>query len=92
VLTLSVVAEAHSGLAETNGVLSSADSIELLEFRLVDTLQIRSLALAMQQDKTPSTHLAGEVKLNGLDTDVLRASRHCGGGTAKMVECGEKGV
>jgi hypothetical protein len=46
----------------------------------------------MQQDKTPSTHLAGEVKLNGLDTDVLRASRHCGGGTAKMVECGEKGV
>jgi hypothetical protein len=38
-LTLSVVAEAHSGLAEANGVLSSADSIELLEFGLVDTLQ-----------------------------------------------------
>jgi phosphate starvation-inducible protein PhoH len=38
-LTLSVVAEAHSGLAEANGVLSSANSIELLEFGLVDTLQ-----------------------------------------------------
>ena len=47
-LTLSIVAEAHSGLAEANGVLSSANSIELLEFRLVNTLQIGWLATAMQ--------------------------------------------
>lgn len=38
-LTLSVVAEAHSGLAEANGVLSSADSIELFKLGLVDALQ-----------------------------------------------------
>jgi hypothetical protein len=30
-------------------------------------------------EKTPSTHLAGEVELNGLDTNILRAFRHCGG-------------
>ena len=39
VLTFSVVAEAHLGLAETNGVLAGADAIELLELCLVDALQ-----------------------------------------------------
>jgi hypothetical protein len=38
-LTFSVVAEAHLGLAETNGVLAGADAIELLELCLVDALQ-----------------------------------------------------
>ena len=38
-LTFSVVAEAHLGLAETNGVLAGADAIKLLELCLVDALQ-----------------------------------------------------
>jgi hypothetical protein len=38
-VTFSVVAEAHLGLAETNGVLAGADAIELLELCLVDALQ-----------------------------------------------------
>lgn len=38
-LTFSVVAEAHLGLAEANGVLAGADAIELLELCLVDALQ-----------------------------------------------------
>jgi len=46
----------------------------------------------MQQEEIRNTHLAGEVKLNGLDTDVLRAFRHCGGGIGKESECSEKGV
>jgi hypothetical protein len=37
-LTFSVVAEAHLGLAETNGVFALADAIELLELCLVDAL------------------------------------------------------
>jgi hypothetical protein len=37
-LTFTVVAEGHLGLAETDGVLSSADAIELLELGLVDVL------------------------------------------------------
>ena len=45
----------------------------------------------MQQEKVENTHLAGEVKLNGLDTDVLRAFRHCGGGIGQEFECSEKG-
>lgn len=40
ILTFTVVTEAHSGLAETNGVLSLANAIELLEFCLVNTLQM----------------------------------------------------
>jgi hypothetical protein len=38
-VTFSVVAEAHLGLAEANGVLAGADAIELLELCLVDALQ-----------------------------------------------------
>lgn len=38
-LTFSVVAEAHLGLAEANGVFALADTIELLELCLVDALQ-----------------------------------------------------
>jgi hypothetical protein len=36
--TLTVVAEGHLGLAETNGVLSLGDAIELFKLGLVDTL------------------------------------------------------
>jgi hypothetical protein len=38
-LTLTVIAEAHLGLAKTNGVLSSADAIELLELSLLNILE-----------------------------------------------------
>lgn len=38
-LTLAVVAKGHLGLAETNGVLSCGDAIELLELSLVNALQ-----------------------------------------------------
>lgn len=37
--TLTVVAEGHLGLAQTNGVFARSNAIELLEFSLVDTLQ-----------------------------------------------------
>jgi len=37
--TFSVVAEAHLGLAEANGVLALADAIELLEICLVNALE-----------------------------------------------------
>lgn len=37
-LTLTVVAEGHLGLAETNGVFALRDAIELLEFSLVNAL------------------------------------------------------
>jgi hypothetical protein len=40
VLTLTVVAEGHFGLAQTNGVFARSDAIELLEFSLVDALQM----------------------------------------------------
>lgn len=40
--TFTVVAEAHLGLAEANGVFALAHTIELLEFCLVDTLFIPS--------------------------------------------------
>jgi hypothetical protein len=36
--TLAVIAEAHLGLAETNGVFSGTDAIVLLELGLVDAL------------------------------------------------------
>jgi hypothetical protein len=37
--TLTVVAEAHLGLAETNGVLASTNAIVLLQLSLVDALK-----------------------------------------------------
>jgi hypothetical protein len=37
-LTFTVVAKAHLGLAEANGVFPSANTIELLEFGLLDAL------------------------------------------------------
>jgi hypothetical protein len=37
--TLTVVAEAHLGLAEANSVLASTDAIVLLKLGLVDTLE-----------------------------------------------------
>jgi hypothetical protein len=39
--TLTVITEAHLGLAETNGVLARANAIVLLQLGLVDTLQRR---------------------------------------------------
>jgi hypothetical protein len=36
--TFPVIAKAHFGLSEANGILASADAIELLEFRLLNTL------------------------------------------------------
>lgn len=38
-LTLTIVAEAHLGLAKTNGVLSGANAIELLELNLINILE-----------------------------------------------------
>lgn len=37
-LTLTVITEAHLGLAKSNGVLALTNAIELFEFCLVDTL------------------------------------------------------
>ena len=37
-LTFSIVAEAHLGLTEANGVFACANAIELLQFRLVNAL------------------------------------------------------
>lgn len=44
-LTLTVVAEGHPGLTETNGVLASGNAIELLELGLVDTLHEKMLGM-----------------------------------------------
>ena len=46
-LTLAVVAEGHLGLAQTNGVLARSDAIELLEFSLVDALQMGRLVVSV---------------------------------------------
>ena len=40
-LTLTVVAEGHLGLAETNGVLAGAHAIELFELGLLHILKLR---------------------------------------------------
>lgn len=45
--TLTVVAEGHLGLAQTNGVLARSDAIELLEFSLVDALQMGRLVVSV---------------------------------------------
>lgn len=37
-LTFTVVAKGHLGLAETNGVFASADAIELFELGLLNVL------------------------------------------------------
>jgi hypothetical protein len=93
-LTFSVVAEAHLGLAETNGVLALADAIELLELCLVDALHgFPSATHGTRRGNvwTVETYLAGDVQLNGLDADVLGSLRHdvC---VVKRVEVGRKTV
>jgi hypothetical protein len=93
-LTFSVVAEAHLGLAETNGVLALADAIELLELCLVDALHgFPSATHGTRRGNvwTAKTYLAGDVQLNGLDADVLGSLRHdvC---VVKRVEVGRKMV
>ena len=45
-LTFTIIAEAHSGLAQTNCVLSGAGTVELLEFGLLDILRWEVLACA----------------------------------------------
>jgi hypothetical protein len=93
-LTLTVITEAHLGLAETNGVLSSTDAIVLLELNLVDALwkvvwlvldkkggNPQGLAVGIRKR---GTNLSGEVDLNGLDTNVLGTSSHGGGGVEGM--------
>jgi hypothetical protein len=76
--TLTVIAEAHLGLAETDGVLAGTDAIVLLQFSLVDTL--KELLVGIEQFEEEKTNLGGEVDLNGLDADVLGTGRHGGGG------------
>jgi hypothetical protein len=39
-LAFSVVAEAHFGLSEANGIFSLADTVEFLQICLIDTLNI----------------------------------------------------
>ncbi len=46
-LTLTVVAEAHLGLAKADCILSGADAIEFLEFRLLNILLEEGTRLAM---------------------------------------------
>ncbi len=91
-LTLTVVAEAHLGLAEANGVLAGADAIKGLELRLLDILQSRAEETPGQREGTRAmsasrcrnrrgtgkkqTDLAGKVDLNGLDANVLRSRGH----------------
>lgn len=43
-ITFSIVAEAHLGLAKTNGIFALGDAIELLELGLVDALHTQLLA------------------------------------------------
>jgi hypothetical protein len=90
-LTLAVVAEGHLRLAEANGVFPLGDAIELFELGLVDTLhkrlaRWRQLWGAAQERRVRAasgvkvTCLAGEVQLNGFDTDVCGAGGHgCNG-------------
>jgi hypothetical protein len=85
-LTLAVVAEGHLCLAEANGVFSLRDAIELLELGLVDALHGKSggapkHAVAGACALQDNTCLAGEIQLNGLDTDV-------GGTGSHVCDCG----
>jgi len=65
-ITLSVVAKAHSCLAEANGVFASTDTIVLLEFCLVNALwHTSAYALPMGASRGEGmlhcTHLTGKV-------------------------------
>ena len=68
-LTFSVVAEAHLGLAETNGVLAGADAIELLELCLVDALQAsRQPRIVFEERHMELLEFPGHAKLTWLGT------------------------
>ena len=69
-LTFSIVAEAHLGLAETNGVLAGADAIELLELCLVDALQAsRQPPIPLERHAgAAGTKFLGDAKLTWLGT------------------------
>lgn len=53
-LTLAVIAEAHLGLPETNGVFSGGYAVKLLELGLVDALQAMSVSRLKQSTATGS--------------------------------------
>lgn len=74
-LTFAVIAEAHPGLPETNGILSLTDAIEFLELCLFHALQDWN-QLSTGDCPREAQYLAGEVDFQGLDTDILRAGRH----------------
>ena len=44
--TFAVVTEAHLGLAKTNGVLSGANAIELLELNLINILKASKIVVS----------------------------------------------
>jgi len=73
-------------LAETNCVFALANAIELLKLGLVDTLHrymldfCRISLVVVPQPEIMLTYLAREIKLNGLDTNILGTRRHSEGG------------
>ena len=71
--TFSVVAEAHLGLAEANGVFALRNAIEFLQFSLVNALVDFISVDCHEQHCLVSSYLAGKVKLEGFDADVLRS-------------------
>jgi len=77
-LTFSVIAKAHPGLSQANGVFSSADAIELLEFGLFDALCKDQSGCVLSSDvdfasgkESAGTYLARKVEFDGLDADVF---------------------
>lgn len=82
-LTFTVVAKAHSGLAQANGVFPSTNTIKLLEFGLFDTLCIHwsdcvpfsGIGTAPGRGSAEA-YLARKVEFNGLYADVLWSRRH----------------
>lgn len=82
IFTFSIVAEAHLGLPKTNGVFSLRNSIEFLQLGLINTLSHDRLLANAQHTiwefrGNSASYLAGEIDLDGLDANILRA-RHCG--------------
>jgi len=82
-LTFPVIAKAHPGLSQANGVFPSADTIELLEFGLFDALRRDQSGCVLPSGtglasggRSVKAYLAGKVKFDGLDADVLWSRRH----------------
>jgi hypothetical protein len=64
--TFSVIAEAHLGLAEANGVLALANAIELLKLCLVDALDWKVSLKGVARSNTIKDSLGLESKAQGL--------------------------